>query len=59
VHQNPVEAGFPSDMSAWRYSSYSEFISGEINFAVRDEVMELFGGFENFKAFHNFKSGEK
>jgi len=57
IHQNPVKAGFASDMSGWRYSSYSELIKGEINFEIRDEVMELFGGFENFLAFHNYKSG--
>jgi len=58
IHQNPVEAGFVSDMSGWRYSSYSELIRDEKKFVVRDEVMELFGGFENFQAFHNYKSGK-
>ena len=58
VHQNPVEAGFAWNMSEWKYSSYAAMLNGDETPAARDEVMELFDGFENFKAFHDFKSGE-
>ena len=37
---------------------FIKYINGEINLSVRDAVMDLFGGFENFQAFHNYKSGK-
>lgn len=57
VHQNPVEAGFVRSMNDWKFSSYLAFQSSMETFVARDETLELFGGRENYDAFHSVRCG--
>jgi putative transposase len=51
VHQNPVTAGF-SQIDNWKYSSYGSLVSDKETALVRDYVLGLFGGKDNFIECH-------
>src|SRR5437879_4083259 len=51
VHNNPVNHGF-SEREGWKYSSYNAFMSDSKTSILRDEVLEMFGGKDNFVFIH-------
>jgi len=52
VHNNPVEHSFTQKREDWQYSSYNAVLSNGKTNIVRDEVLEMFGGKENFIFLH-------
>ena len=52
VNMNPVKDNFVNSAPDWKYSSYSSLISLKPTLLIRDEVIELFDGLENFIFFH-------
>ncbi len=55
IHQNPVEAGFVQSMKDWKFSSYIPFQSSTETVVAREETLGLFGGKENFDAYHRVR----
>ncbi len=53
IHNNPVAHGFTARREDWKYSSYNSFLSGRQTFIPMDEILQLFGGMENFILLHN------
>jgi putative transposase len=58
VHNNPVNHGF-TNREAWRYSSYNAFLSEKNTHVLRDEVLDMFGGKENFDFVHRQHVGSE
>ena len=52
IHQNPVNHGFCRSPSDWTHSSYHSFLSEKQTRLKRTEVLEWFGGKEQFQQFH-------
>jgi putative transposase len=52
INLNPVEAGIVSLAEDWKYSSYSALISSKNTLVERAQVLEWFGGLDNFKHIH-------
>lgn len=52
IHQNPQKHGFVEDFRDWPYSSYHAMLSTKQTRLQRDEVLEWFGGVEQFGKFH-------
>jgi REP element-mobilizing transposase RayT len=48
IHSNPVEAGFFEKVEDWDYSSFNELTNSKNTWLNQKEVMDLFGGMENF-----------
>jgi REP element-mobilizing transposase RayT len=55
IHNNPVHHGFVSDLRDWKYSSYKSFFSHKSTKLARNEVVEWFGGIDDFLLFHQKK----
>lgn len=63
IHQNPLKAEMVKDVSAYRWSSYSEFIEKNKIIDV-DFVLDLFSSdrrkaIEDFKAFHEMSNKDR
>jgi len=59
VHNNPVDHGFVKKREDWKYSSFNSIVSAQHTIVLRDDVLNLFGGKENFILLHNsFNSDE-
>jgi len=56
VHNNPVNHGF-SKRESWKYSSYNAILSDKKTHVMRNEVLELFGGKDNFEFIHQRNLG--
>jgi putative transposase len=52
IHRNPIHHGLVNDYKEYKYSSYSDFISNRNSFLETNEVLESFGGKENFIRAH-------
>jgi putative transposase len=52
IHKNAVHHGYVNNISDWRWSSYYAFISNASTLLLRDEVLDWFGGIEQFIEFH-------
>jgi REP element-mobilizing transposase RayT len=52
IHNNPVADGFTEKHSSWKYSSFNSFISEKPTHLMRNEVLELFEGKDNFIYIH-------
>ena len=53
IHYNPVKAGLSHGYDDWQYSSYCSLIEGKDELKLaRKEVLETFGGRDEFLAFH-------
>ncbi len=52
VHNNPVHHGFAERMEDWKYSSCQTLFSKKKTMLARTETLELFGGGEECRAFH-------
>ena len=48
IHQNPQKHKFVTDFRNWNWSSYNDILSNELTMVNRNEVLELFGGKQNF-----------
>ncbi|MEP6930341.1 MAG: hypothetical protein ABI850_10020, partial [Flavobacterium sp.] len=55
VHLNPKHH-FDLDFQSFRFSSYLTFLSDKETKIEREEVLELFGGFDNFVFCHKQKN---
>lgn len=52
IHSNPINHGFTSNLSEWKYSSYNSIISGS-NFELKGkEVINWFENLNNFSETH-------
>ena len=52
IHKNAVHHRYCEKISEWRWSSYQAFISNAPTQLLRDEVLDWFGGIEQFIEFH-------
>jgi putative transposase len=55
VHLNPVNHGFNKDFDRFTHSSFRELTTSEHTSLQKDEVIEWFGGMENFLFCHRMK----
>jgi REP element-mobilizing transposase RayT len=53
IHNNPVHHGFVTKMSLYPWSSYETIISEKPTKLKRSEVLDIFGGIEDYLFFHN------
>jgi putative transposase len=53
IHNNPVHHGFVQHIGLYPWSSYHTMLSDKFTKLKRNEVLELFGGKENFIYYHN------
>ena len=53
IHQNPVKHGFTKKLDDWTHSSYYSHLSAKPTLLSRDEVLQWFGGFDEYTDFHN------
>ena len=52
IHHNPIHHKFVTEYSVWKYSSYNDIISDHPTKIKRKEILEWFGGREEFIDFH-------
>ncbi len=52
IHCNPVAGGLAERPADWRFSSYPALVGAKPTSLLREEVLERFGGLENFKYCH-------
>lgn len=52
IHRNPVHHGYCTALNEWRWSSYPVMRSNEPTWLLREEVLEEFGGLNEFENFH-------
>lgn len=52
IHLNPIKAGLCGSYEEWKFSSYNSIISSQPSHVKRDEVLEYFGGKDNFLFIH-------
>ena len=55
IHINPVKHGFVDDPAKWPYSSYHSFLSNKPTLLEREEILEWFGGREEFIEIHKYE----
>jgi hypothetical protein len=53
IHNNPVHHGFVKQMSLYPWSSYETVLSDKPTKLKRSEVLEFYGGIENFILYQN------
>ena len=56
IHNNPVNHGF-AKRKDWRYSSYQAILSDKKTHLLREEVLLMFGGRDNFEFVHEQNPG--
>lgn len=56
IHRNPVHHNFTSRPEDWDRSSYNEYKYSREGVACQSEVLNLFGGLDNFIEFHEMNS---
>jgi putative transposase len=52
IHSNPVHYGFVKDIYDWPHSSFHTFLSGKNTILKRDDVLQLYGGIDEFIGVH-------
>ncbi|MDZ4824600.1 MAG: hypothetical protein SH856_14175 [Flavobacteriales bacterium] len=57
VHNNPVTHGFAEQPGDWKFSSYNAMLTDKPTVVKREEVIETFGGLENFLYLHKLWLG--
>jgi putative transposase len=57
IHNNPVDHGFAGRRENWKYSSYNATMANGKTNVLRDDVLEMFGGRDNFVYLHQKNSG--
>jgi putative transposase len=53
VHLNPTKHKFAKSFETYLHSSYRSYLSNKETSIDRDFILELFGGLENFKFYHD------
>lgn len=53
VHLNPIKHKFTKSFETYLHSSYRSFVSDKETSIDRSFILELFGGIENFKFYHD------
>ena len=59
VHNNPVHHGFVETVDDWKYSSYQALFSEKRTMLARSETLELFGGADECREFHQKEINKK
>lgn len=59
IHFNPEKHGIESDFRAYKFSSYSAYVSGKNTQIAKQHGLELFDGLESFLNFHKYYHEEK
>ena len=59
IHTNPVKHGFTDDFTDYRHSSYQSHLSSKPSKLEREEVLEWFGGRQDFSDFHDTNQTNK
>lgn len=63
IHNNPIHHGIADSYEKWKYSSYNAIVSNSETKVYRKEILDWFGGKENFILFHqqniDFREMEK
>jgi putative transposase len=54
IHYNPVHHGFVKRLTNWPHSSYHALLSDKKTALYRQEVLDWFGGREEFENFHQY-----
>ena len=57
IHNNPVDHGFTIKQENWKYSSFNATLKEGNTLVLREEVLEIFGGRENFYYKHQKNLG--
>jgi len=52
IHQNPQNHGVIDDFQKWKYSSYQDLISSKATQLERENVLDWFGGLDQFQENH-------
>lgn len=52
IHANPVHHSFVKKMEDWKLSSYESYLSENLTKISRTEILDIFGGMENFIKYH-------
>jgi len=52
IHNNPVHHGFVEEAQDWTWSSYHAFIGNKNTRLEKQEVLDWFGGQNEFMKFH-------
>ena len=52
IHQNPQKHGFVDDFRDWPFSSYHTLLSTKPTRLQREEVLDWFGGAQEFEVYH-------
>lgn len=52
IHSNPVHHGISNDLTMYKFSSFNDLIRNQGNLLCRSEIMEWFGGVNNFIDYH-------
>lgn len=58
IHRNPQKHGFTRDFRDYLQTSYRALLSNESTFLAKAEVMDWFGGIENFIRAHEKVASE-
>jgi len=58
IHHNPQKHHFSSDFRQWQHSSYRPILSGQPTRLMREQVLEWFGGREEYLRLHEEWSQE-
>jgi putative transposase len=56
VHLNPIKHRFSKTFESYKHSSYQIYLSTKETSIDRNFILEMFGGLENFKFYHQEKS---
>jgi putative transposase len=59
VHNNPVNHGFVQRREEWKYSSYNAMLTEGKTHVLRNDVMSLLGGRDNFLYLHDKNQGDE
>lgn len=59
IHHNPIHHNFTENYSDWIYSSYPAILSEKLTKINRDEVLNCFGGRDDFIAIHEAEKSYK
>lgn len=58
IHQNPVKHGFAKKIHDWQFSSYTSHLSEKRTLLLRQEVLNWFGGMDEYVSFHISQSAD-
>jgi putative transposase len=59
IHYNPYKHGLINDFKDYRYSSFKAYISSKPTYISKEIGFEIFGGKDDFLAYHNYYHEEK